>query len=65
MNRKSRLRLNVQKVLADFQKVEESSSHRKGTFKITAPFEEALETILRVKPNPQRNQRRRKKASEG
>jgi hypothetical protein len=30
----------------------ESSSHRKGTFKIDSPFEKALDTILKAKPDP-------------
>ena len=48
--KKPRERLNIGKVLTDFQKAEESSSHRKGTFKIDAPFEQALKTILKAKP---------------
>jgi len=50
-NRKSNGRLNVTKVMEDFQKSEESSSHRKGTFKIGVPFDKALDTILKSKPD--------------
>jgi len=42
--------LDVAKVIEDFQKSEESSGHRNGTFKINAPFEKALDTILKAKP---------------
>jgi hypothetical protein len=38
--------------MEDFQKAEESSSHRNGTFKIDKPFEEALDTILKAKSYP-------------
>jgi hypothetical protein len=44
-------RLNVAKVMEEFKKAEESSSHRNGTFKIDAPFEKALDTILNAKPH--------------
>ena len=41
--------LDVEKIMEDFQKAEEaSSSHRNGTFKIGKPFDEALDTILRL-----------------
>ena len=52
MNRKTKDRLDVAKVIEDFKKSEESSSHRNGTFKIEKPFEEALDTILKTKPEP-------------
>jgi hypothetical protein len=52
--RKSNEPLNVEKVMEDFQREEESSSHRNGTFKIEAQFEDALETIMRAKPTPQK-----------
>ena len=54
MRRKSCARLDVGKVMEDFKKVEESSGHRNGTFKIEKPFEEALETILKSKPEPKK-----------
>jgi hypothetical protein len=47
-------RLNVPKIMGDFQKLEESSGHRKGTFNIEKPFEEALDTILKAKPEPKK-----------
>jgi hypothetical protein len=50
MTRKTDDRLNITKVLEDFQTAEESTAHRKGTFKIDKPFEEALGTILKAKP---------------
>ncbi|MGA9059649.1 MAG: hypothetical protein WB763_24430 [Terriglobia bacterium] len=43
-------RLSIEKVLAEFQKPEESQAHRNGTFKIDAPFEQALKAILKAKP---------------
>lgn len=52
--RKPNEQLDVVKVMEDFQKTEESSSHRNGTFKIDKPFEEALETILKSRPNSNR-----------
>lgn len=58
MNRKFRDKLNIEKVVADFQKSEDLSSHRRGTFKIDAPFEKALDTILKSRPDPQRKKRK-------
>jgi hypothetical protein len=46
VKRKSTDTLDVGKVIEDFQKAEESSAHRKGTFNIDKPFGEALDTIL-------------------
>jgi len=43
-------RFDVAKVMEEFQKSEESPLHRNGTFKIDAPFEKALDTILKAKP---------------
>jgi len=54
MRRKTNDRLNVVKVMDDFQKAEDDSSHRKGTFKIDAPFEKALDTMLKSKPAPKK-----------
>jgi hypothetical protein len=42
--------LDVARVVEDFQRQEESSSHREGTFKIDKPFEEALNSLLKAKP---------------
>ncbi|MGD1103516.1 MAG: hypothetical protein ABSA59_15810 [Terriglobia bacterium] len=42
---------DVQRVLEEFQEAEKSTSHRKGTFKNDAPFEKALDTILKVEPD--------------
>lgn len=50
MSRKTDARLNVAKVMEDFEKSSESSSHHKGTFKMEKAFEEALDTILKAKP---------------
>lgn len=49
MNRKSP-KLDIAKVIEEFKKSEETAAHRNGTFKIEKPFDEALDTILRVKP---------------
>ena len=43
------LPLDVVKVMEDFQKSEDSSPRRNGTFKIDAPFEKALDSILKAK----------------
>lgn len=50
--KRSKTDLDVGKVLEEFQKAEESSSGPNGTFKINAPFEKALDTILKAKPKP-------------
>jgi hypothetical protein len=50
MSKKRSERLDVQKVMEDFQREEESSPRRKDAFKIDKPFEEALDTILNSKP---------------
>lgn len=53
-------RLDVEGVIREFQDVENSPSHRKGAFKIDAPFEKALDTILKANPDrktPKRPQR--------
>jgi hypothetical protein len=44
--------LDVRRVLEEFQKAEELPPHRNGTFKIDAPFEDALKTILKAKTGP-------------
>ena len=52
--RKTGDRLNVAKVMEDFKKSQDSSSHRSGILKIDAPFEKALDTILEAKPDPKK-----------
>jgi hypothetical protein len=49
MSRKLSERLNVAKILNEFQKSEGALPHRKGTFRIDKPFEEALNTIVKTK----------------
>ena len=44
--------LNVPKIVRELEHQEELSSHRKGTFKIDKPFDEALEAILKAKQTP-------------
>ncbi len=51
MRRKTQ-NLSVKKVLAEFRKAENSTAHRKGTFKIDVPFEDALKAIAKAKPEP-------------
>ncbi len=46
--------LDVNKVMEQFQKAEDSKAHRKGTFEINAPFENALNRILKAKPEAKR-----------
>lgn len=43
--------LNVKEIIQLAQKAEESKAHRKGTFKIEAPFDKALDSILKSKPH--------------
>lgn len=43
-------KLNVEKVLKEFRQYEESSGHRKGTFKLDVPFEQAVKKISKAKP---------------
>jgi hypothetical protein len=50
MSRKTNDRLDVAKVMEDFQKSEKASSRRNGTFKIDRPFEDALNVIVKAKP---------------
>jgi hypothetical protein len=52
--------LNVAEVVEQFHKEENSPTHRNGTFKIDKPFEDAIETILKVRPgtNPHKRQRK-------
>src|SRR2546425_13333294 len=52
--------LCVGRVLAEFHKAEKSTAPRKGTFKIAAPFEEALDTILKA-PHESKPKQLRKK----
>lgn len=56
MGRKSNT-ISVEKVLAEFHKAENSTAHRKGTFKIDAPFDDALNKILKAKPEPKHRKR--------
>ena len=45
-------RLDIPKVLEEFEREEESSPHRKDAFKIDKPFDEALDTILKSHSQP-------------
>lgn len=42
--------LYIGRVVTDFQRSEESSSYRKGTFEIDKPFDQALNTVPRAGP---------------
>jgi hypothetical protein len=44
--------------MQEFQKAEGSPSHRKGTFKIDKPFEEALDIVLKAKPQITKSSKR-------
>lgn len=50
--------LDIRKLMSQFHKSAESQSHRKGSFKIEAPFERALDTILKVNPGPKKPNRK-------
>lgn len=55
--------LDVGKILDDFKKGEASSANRKGSLKIDAPFEEAMNKILRAKPEPKKRKEKNDKRS--
>ena len=44
------LNLKSNKVLRRFDETEKSTAHHKSSFEINAPFEKALDAILKVKP---------------
>ncbi|MGO8791468.1 MAG: hypothetical protein ACLQVL_29320 [Terriglobia bacterium] len=52
--------ISVERILAEFEKAERDPPHRNGTFKIEKPFDEALDTILKVKPQTKLGTRRKK-----
>ena len=58
MNRKTS-DLDVPKVMEEFKKYEESPVHRKDAFKINASFDEALEKIVKTKPETGRHAKRK------
>lgn len=49
--------LDVDKVLREFENDEKSNARRNGTFKIDAPFEKGLNTILKGKPEVKRHKK--------
>jgi hypothetical protein len=55
MKKRTSATLNVQKVMEEFKKTEESAGGRSGTFKIGKPFDEALDIILKAKPEPKKS----------
>ena len=55
MKRELNQNLDIKKIVNDFQCEEKSPSHRKGTFKIDKPFDEALNVVLKVKPGRNKN----------
>ena len=55
--RRKKQSLQIEKVLAEFEKAEKSTSHRKGTFKIDVPFEQALKIVAHAKPEPKKPKR--------
>ena len=57
MRQRRNPKLSIEKVLAEFQKSEQSTAHRKGTFKIDMPFEDALKVVARAKPEPKSHKR--------
>jgi hypothetical protein len=56
---KKQSKLNVEEAMAEFLKSEESSPHRKGTFKIDAPFEDALKIIVKATPDSKKTNPRK------
>jgi hypothetical protein len=52
--------LDVKKVLKRFRVAEDSSpGHHKGSFKIEAPFEKALDRVLKVKSQAKKKSSKR------
>ena len=51
-------RLDIQKIVKEFNQSEQESNGRKGTFKIDAPFDEAVKSILKAKPEPKKGTKR-------
>jgi len=51
---KNQDKLNVGEVMKQFRELEESPMPHKGTFKINAPFEKAIDTILKAQPDPKK-----------
>jgi hypothetical protein len=47
--------LDVRKVMREFEKQEAEGPHRKDALKIDKPFEEALDIILKAKPEPKKS----------
>ncbi len=58
-SKKRRGSLNVERIMNEFNESEKSPAHRKGTFKIEAPFDQALNTILKSKPEPKRKRHKK------
>jgi hypothetical protein len=50
VKRKSNNTLDLGRVMKDFQEAEVSSSRHKGSFEIDKPSGEALDAVLRAKP---------------
>lgn len=55
---KSKQSLNIKEVMKQFERQEDSKSPHKGTFKIDAPFDKALKTILKAKPEARKGKKR-------
>jgi hypothetical protein len=47
MSKTQKTKLDTDKIMREFQQVENSEAHRRGTFKVEAPFEKAVDTILK------------------
>jgi hypothetical protein len=54
MKAKTRKEIEIRKIVKEFERSESSKAHRKGTFKIEAPFEKALDTVLKSKAKKKR-----------
>lgn len=48
--RRKSSRLSLKRVMDEFRRSEDSTAHRKGTFKIDVPFEDALKLVLKKRP---------------
>ena len=54
-------KLDIPKVIEDFNRAEKEDKRRSGTFKIDAPFSRALDAILKSKAETKPSRKRRRK----
>lgn len=60
MKQMTKQELDVNKVVQQFKKSEKNASPRRGTFKINIPPDEAIKKILKARPEPKSQKKRRR-----